>query len=231
MELRVAWEDEHLLVVDKPAGVVVHPGRRPPQPARSCTGCWRSTRPAATTTSGPGIVHRLDRDTSGLLVVARSDEAHARLAGADPAPRARSPLPRARQGAAALADRAGSRRRSAATAVDRSRHSLDTATPRERRHALRARRAAARRTRCSTSGSRRGARTRSAFISRRSSFRSRAIPVYGVAGDLGLERQFLHAARLAFQHPLTGERVERSRRCRPTSPRRSSAPGAGQPSL
>ncbi len=33
-------------------------------------------------------------------------------------------------------------------------------------------------------------------------------PVYGVAGDLGLERQFLHAARLAFQHPLTGERVD-----------------------
>jgi 23S rRNA pseudouridine1911/1915/1917 synthase len=33
-------------------------------------------------------------------------------------------------------------------------------------------------------------------------------PVYGIAGDLGLERQFLHAARLAFQHPYTGERVE-----------------------
>src|SRR2546421_9371804 len=68
----VAYEDEHLLVVDKPAGVVVHParGHRSGTLAQALAGLasggpdpWRA-----------GIVHRIDRDTSGLLVVARSDE-------------------------------------------------------------------------------------------------------------------------------------------------------------
>ena len=128
MDLRVLWEDEHLLVVDKPAGIVVHPaaGHRP---ARSCTACSRWTRPAATE-GRAGIVHRLDRDTSGVLVVARSDEAHARLQEA-----IRRRLvervylalvlgtPRSRTGrieAAIGRDR-----------IDRMRHSLDTATPRD----------------------------------------------------------------------------------------------------
>jgi 23S rRNA pseudouridine1911/1915/1917 synthase len=77
MELRIAWKDEHLLVVDKPAGVVVHPA-----PGHSV-----STLAHALVEHGavggdawrPGIVHRLDRDTSGLMVVARSEEAHRRL--------------------------------------------------------------------------------------------------------------------------------------------------------
>jgi len=73
----VAYEDAHLIVVDKPAGVVVHPGagRRGGTLAQALAG-----RAAG----GPdpdraGIVHRLDRDTSGLLVIAKSDEAHAEL--------------------------------------------------------------------------------------------------------------------------------------------------------
>ena len=73
----VAYEDEHLLVVDKPAGVVTHPvpGRRGPTLADALAG-----RAAGGPDPGrPGIVHRLDRDTSGLLVVARSDRAHAAL--------------------------------------------------------------------------------------------------------------------------------------------------------
>ena len=77
MDLRVAWEDEHLLVVDKPAGVVVHPG------AGHDTGTLVHGLLALDAAGGdedrPGIVHRLDRDTSGLLVVARSDTAHERL--------------------------------------------------------------------------------------------------------------------------------------------------------
>ena len=77
MDLRVAWEDEHLLVVDKPAGIVVHPG------AGHATGTLVHGLLALDAAGGdeerPGIVHRLDRDTSGLLVVARSEEAHARL--------------------------------------------------------------------------------------------------------------------------------------------------------
>jgi 23S rRNA pseudouridine1911/1915/1917 synthase len=74
----VVWEDEHLLVVDKPAGVVVHPGA-------GVRGGTLAQALAGRAAGGPdpdraGIVHRLDRDTSGLLVVARSDAVHAALA-------------------------------------------------------------------------------------------------------------------------------------------------------
>ena len=77
--LVVIFEDEHLAVIDKPAGLVVHPA----------PGHWDDTLVNAlvargTTLSGgaagrPGIVHRLDRDTSGLMVVAKTDLAHRRL--------------------------------------------------------------------------------------------------------------------------------------------------------
>src|SRR5262249_23020315 len=73
----VAYEDEHLLVVDKPAGVGVHPAR----------GHWAGTLPQALDGRAAGgedpwragIVHRLDRDTSGLLVVAKNDAIHRAL--------------------------------------------------------------------------------------------------------------------------------------------------------
>ena len=73
----VVWEDEHLLVVDKPAGVVVHPGA-------GVRGATLAGALAGRAGGGPdperaGIVHRLDRDTSGLLVVARSEVVHAAL--------------------------------------------------------------------------------------------------------------------------------------------------------
>ena len=79
--LDVVYEDEHLIVVDKPAGMVVHPA----------AGNWDGTLVNALlhhcgdSLSGiggvrrPGIVHRIDKDTSGLLVVAKNDEAHAGL--------------------------------------------------------------------------------------------------------------------------------------------------------
>ena len=78
----VVFEDEHLIVVDKPAGLVVHPG----------AGIWTGTLGNALihhcgdSLSGiggirrPGIVHRIDKDTSGLLVVAKTDQAHQGLA-------------------------------------------------------------------------------------------------------------------------------------------------------
>ena len=77
-ELRIAYEDEHLLVVDKPAGIVVHPS------AGHAGGTLVQALLARGIAGGdaaerPGIVHRLDRDTSGLLVVARSEEAHGKL--------------------------------------------------------------------------------------------------------------------------------------------------------
>lgn len=94
MDLQVLYEDEHLIVLNKPAGLIVHPGR----------GHWKGTlinglvhhlRAAGNSGSGPagvalstaagdvarpGIVHRLDRDTTGCIVVAKNDEAHWRLA-------------------------------------------------------------------------------------------------------------------------------------------------------
>ena len=73
---RVVWQDEYLAVVDKPAGLIVHPG------AGHATGTLVHALEgivAGGEAGRPGIVHRLDRDTSGLMVVARSEEAHRRL--------------------------------------------------------------------------------------------------------------------------------------------------------
>src|SRR5919202_6730693 len=77
MDLRIAYEDEHLLVVDKPAGLVVHPapGHATGTPVHGLVGVAGGGEEE----ERPGIVHRLDRDTSGLMVVARSAEAHRRL--------------------------------------------------------------------------------------------------------------------------------------------------------
>jgi 23S rRNA pseudouridine1911/1915/1917 synthase len=80
--LDVVFEDDDLLVVDKPAGLVVHPA------AGNATGTlvhallFHGERLAPGSPGRPGIVHRLDKDTSGLLVVAKSERAHAGLAAA-----------------------------------------------------------------------------------------------------------------------------------------------------
>jgi 23S rRNA pseudouridine1911/1915/1917 synthase len=81
--LRFVYEDEHLAVLDKPAGLVVHPapGHWHDSLVNALVG--RGTPLSAGSTEGrPGIVHRLDRDTSGLLIVAKTDLAHRRLARA-----------------------------------------------------------------------------------------------------------------------------------------------------
>jgi 23S rRNA pseudouridine1911/1915/1917 synthase len=72
----IAYEDDYLLVVDKPAGVVVHPapGHHGPTLAEALAG-----RAAGGAPERAGIVHRLDRDTSGLMIVAKTDEAHRAL--------------------------------------------------------------------------------------------------------------------------------------------------------
>ncbi|HAH65223.1 MAG TPA: RNA pseudouridine synthase, partial [Rhizobiales bacterium] len=80
--LTIVYEDDALIVIDKPAGLVVHPG------AGHATGTLVNALIAhcGTSLSGiggvarPGIVHRLDKDTSGLLVVAKTDQAHHALA-------------------------------------------------------------------------------------------------------------------------------------------------------
>ncbi len=202
MELRIAFEDDHLLVVDKPAGLVVHPGA-----GRSGGTLVHGLldRVAGGPAERPGIVHRLDRDTSGLLVVARTEEAYRRL---------RSLVGRRkleRHYLALVRGRPHSRRGTIVAPIGRdrtdpTRQSLDTAAPREAvthfelaellpAHALL-------RVRLKT-GRTHQIRVHLAAVD---------LPVvgdrvYGVPG-LDLDRQFLHAARLAFDHPITGERVD-----------------------
>ncbi len=151
-------------------------------------------------------MHRLDRDTSGLLAVARSDEAFEQL---QELVRARA-LEREYLALVRGKPRSRAGRIEAPIGRDRreaTRQSLDTETPREAithfeleerlpRHALL-------RVRLET-GRMHQIRVHLAAINLPVAGDS----VYGVGGELGLERQFLHAARLAFDHPITGERIE-----------------------
>jgi 23S rRNA pseudouridine1911/1915/1917 synthase len=203
--LEIAYADEHLLVVDKPAGIVVHPA-----PGHA-TGTLVHGLLAHDVEGGddperPGIVHRLDRDTSGMLVVARSEDAYERL----------QELVRAhavtREYAALVAGRPRSRRGTIEAPIGRDRfdplrHSLDTDTPRDAvthfevdellpRHALL-------RVTLET-GRTHQIRVHLAAIE----LPVAGDPLYGRPGELGLERQFLHAARLAFEHPVTGAEVD-----------------------
>ena len=80
--LIVVYEDDHLLIVDKPAGLVVHPAAGHPN-GTLVNALLHHCRGKLSGIGGverPGIVHRIDRDTSGLLVVAKSDKAHEGLA-------------------------------------------------------------------------------------------------------------------------------------------------------
>ena len=82
LPLAVVYEDEHLIVIDKPAGLVVHPA--PGHAAGTLVNALiRHCGPSLSGVGGvrrPGIVHRLDKDTSGLLVAAKTDSAHRGLA-------------------------------------------------------------------------------------------------------------------------------------------------------
>jgi 23S rRNA pseudouridine1911/1915/1917 synthase len=203
----VPWQDEHLFVVDKPAGLAVHPGagerRRTLLPQLLTLGAAGGGDP-----DRPGVVHRLDRDTSGLLVVARSEEAHAALQEAvrrREVERGYLALvrghPRSRTGR--IDAPIGRDRR------DRTLRSLDTDEPRASvthfelveslpEHALLEV--------ALETGRTHQIRVHLAAI---------GLPVagdarYGVAGDLGLARQFLHAHRLRFRHPVKGEEIELS---------------------
>jgi 23S rRNA pseudouridine1911/1915/1917 synthase len=205
MEIPVVWEDEHLVVVDKPAGIAVHPAGS----TRTGTlvhGLLAFGAEGGEDDDRPGIVHRLDRDTSGLLVVARSAAAHEAL----------QELIRSRQLERLYAALVRGRPRSRTGRIEapigrdrrnRTRHSLDTATPRD----------------AVTWFEVRELMRHHAFLDvRLETGRTHQIrvhleaidlpvsgdPVYGVQGDLGLERQFLHARRLRFTHPLTGEEVD-----------------------
>lgn len=78
--LDIVYEDEDLLVVNKPQGMVVHPA--PGHPSHTLVNALLAHAPLSTIngTFRPGIVHRIDKDTSGLLMVAKNDQAHRSLA-------------------------------------------------------------------------------------------------------------------------------------------------------
>lgn len=205
-ELNILFRDEHLLVVDKPAGLVVHPARG----HREGTLSQLLAGAAAGGVGGgdpdrPGIVHRLDRDTSGLLVVASSEEAHTLLQ-------------------AALRDRL----------IEREYLALVEGLPPARTGTIEApiARHPRIRTRMAVDPSGREARTHFELLQRLPATallrlrldtgRTHQIrvhlqaighpvagdPEYGAPGLLGLKRQFLHATRLSFPHPMTHEQVE-----------------------
>ena len=205
MDLVVPYEDEHLLVVDKPAGLVVHPAPGHAQ-GTLVHGLLAYDVAGGDEPERPGIVHRLDRDTSGLLVVARSAAAHRRL---QELVQAREVT---REYLALVVGRPRSRRGTVDAPIGRDRHdpqrqSLDTDTPRDavthfEVEDLLARHALLRVT--LETGRTHQIRVHLAAIE----LPVAGDAVYGRPGELGLGRQFLHAARLAFPHPLTGEPVD-----------------------
>lgn len=82
IDLTIVFEDEHLIIVDKPAGLVVHPaaGHADGTLVNALLHHCRGKLSGIGGVERPGIVHRIDKDTSGLLVVAKSDAAHEGLA-------------------------------------------------------------------------------------------------------------------------------------------------------
>ena len=199
----VVLEDDHLLVVDKPAGVVVHPA--PGHPTGTLAQALAGRAAGGPDPWRPGIVHRLDRDTSGLMVVAKSEPVHRALQGlirarelereylalVEGRPDARSgtidaPIGRDRERRRTMSVRSDAAR------VARTHFEVEEAYPRTtllrvrletgRTHQIRAHMAAI-------------------------GHPIVGDPQYGGAESglrLGLTRQFLHSAKLRFTHPVSG---------------------------
>jgi 23S rRNA pseudouridine1911/1915/1917 synthase len=202
--LDIVYLDEDLAVVDKPAGLVVHPA--PSHRGPTLVSKLEGILGGGADPERPGIVHRLDRGTSGLLVVARSDEAHAALQAAV---RER----RVERAYLALADgRLASRTGTIDAPIGRASR---------QRHRMAVSGAASRQARthftvlellrAETFLEARLVTGRTHQI--RAHFAAIGHPLtgdrtYGGERRYGLERQFLHAHRLAFEHPSTGEPME-----------------------
>jgi 23S rRNA pseudouridine1911/1915/1917 synthase len=202
-ELRLVHLDDSLAVVDKPAGLVVHPA--PSHRGPTLVDELGEILGGGADPERPGIVHRLDKGTSGLLVVARDDQTHAALQRAV----------RDREVERVYLALAGGRLASRTGTIDAP-----------------IGRAARQRHRMAVSGAAsRQARTHfevlellpreSYLLARLETGRTHQIrahfaaighpltgdPTYGGAERYDLTRQFLHAHRLAFRHPASGEQL------------------------
>lgn len=201
---RIVHADEELAVVDKPAGLVVHgaPGHR----GQTLVDALGDLLGGGEDPQRPGIVHRLDKDTSGLMIVARGPEAHRRLAAQIKAHEVRRTYlalvegrPRSRTGtidAALGRDYRAPERRAVGGRGPREARTHFTVLELLPADALVEARLETGRTH-----------------QIRAHFAAIGHPVvgdprYGHAGRHGLERQFLHSARLGFRHPFTGEELE-----------------------
>ena len=233
--LDIVYEDDDLAIVNKPAGMMVHAGAGATDDARNRGTLVNALLHHFGTLSAvggelrPGIVHRLDRATSGLMVVAKNDESHRRLAKQFSGREVHKTYialvhgwPKQDRGTIQSAISRHSQRRTRMTT--RGFGGREAVT-----HYLVERKIATRLTaslRWSSSRSKRDARTRSACICRRSDIRW-ADALYGAPGELRsqsnkrrsagmpatlkLNRNFLHSAVLELAHPRTKEPLKFSR--------------------
>lgn len=218
IKLTIVFEDEHLIVIDKPAGMVVHPAAGNPDGTlvnallHHCAGRLSGINGVAR----PGIVHRIDKDTSGLLVVAKSDAAHEGLAAQFAkhsierrylAVCAGHPNPAAGTVDARLGRSDADRKKIAVLPADSSRGKRAVT---HFRTLKRLDHAALIECRLET-GRTHQVRVHCASIGHS----LLGDPVYGRTPKalraplerLGFNRQALHAAELGFRHPLSGERL------------------------
>ncbi len=202
VEIPVVFQDEHLLVIDKPAGLVVHPA---PGHREGTLAQLMAPMIAGGEEGRKGVVHRLDRDTTGLLILARTDDSHRLLRRMIDEREVKREYTAAVKGHPPTAE-----------------GTIDAPIGRDRKH----------RTRVSTSTDiPREAVTHFWVVETlvdhtllrveletgrthqiRAHLASISLPVvgdpeYGPPGPApaGLTRQFLHASRLQFEHPVTGE--------------------------
>lgn len=205
--VRVVFEDEHVLVVSKPGGLVTHPAarRRSGTLVNRLLGMGVRLAPAGGELR-PGIVHRLDAGTSGLLIVAKTDEAYAELRDGfryHAVDRRYLALVRGRVAHDSFGVEAPLGRRAAKIVVDRvdGRPATTSFEVRERMPRATLLEAAP------ETGRTHQIRVHLSAIG----YPILGDRAYGGGGDearrVGLARPFLHAWRLRFRHPVTGEEV------------------------
>lgn len=202
---RIDWSDQHLAVVDKPAGLLVHSA--PGNAGATLVDALGEMLAGGTDPERPGIVHRLDRDTSGLLVVARTPEAHTALSAMIAAREV------SREYEALVEGCPGSRT-----------GTIDAALGRDHRAPERVIVGGRRPRSAVTHFEVRERLPRDALLDvrletgRTHQIRAHLLaighpvagdPQYGSSGRYGLDRQFLHSRRIAFKHPVTGEQLQR----------------------